>query len=229
MSDLDYTQVHSVVLGDYETGADVLTVDMVGNIVFVAVAEGRSSVGINYHTLKDALRYLRADNKKLEKRVPVTPIPELDATSSPSRVEGKAQEPERISWERYALNLAHAAMSRSEDPYVKVGACILREDHTVASVGYNGAPPGIDMDWSDRDGRRKRVIHAEANALRYIRPGEGTFLAATMLPCLECLKSARAYGITDVVYDEEYTSGAYDTTETLQIASEFGVNVSKVS
>ena len=45
------------------------------------------------------------------------------------------------------MELAIAASLRSEDPYVQVGSCILREDMSVASVGYNGAPSGIEIDW----------------------------------------------------------------------------------
>lgn len=78
----------------------------------------------------------------------------------------------RLTWAEYALAMADVARLRSEDPYVKVGACVLRHDHSVAGVGYNGAPPGVEIDWSDRDERRKRVIHAETNALRYVSPGK---------------------------------------------------------
>ena len=49
----------------------------------------------------------------------------------------------RLDWEEYALELARVASLRSEDPFMKVGACVLRNDNSVAGVGYNGAPPGI--------------------------------------------------------------------------------------
>ena len=86
---------------------------------------------------------------------------------------------DRLSWEEYALQLATAAAARSEDPYERVGACVLRLDYSVAGVGYNGAPSGVEIDWSDRDRRRERVVHAEVNALRYVRPDEGDILART--------------------------------------------------
>ncbi len=110
----------------------------------------------------------------------------------------------RIDWPTYALKLAFIASERSEDPYLKVGACVLREDNSIAGLGYNGAPPGIDIDWSNRDERRKRVIHAEVNALRYVKPGECDFLASTHLPCNECLRMIASYGIKKIVYDHEY-------------------------
>ena len=42
--------------------------------------------------------------------------------------------------EEYALELAKAASLRSEDPFVKVGACALNHENMVVGVGYNGLP-----------------------------------------------------------------------------------------
>ena len=131
----------------------------------------------------------------------------------------------RIDWERYALSLAKVAALRSEDPFVKVGACVLRHDNSVASLGYNGAPPKENIDWSDRDERRRRVIHAEANALRYVKPQECRLLACTLLPCNDCLKLISSYGIKEVVYIEEYDKDC----SSLTLASEFGINLKKIN
>jgi hypothetical protein len=54
----------------------------------------------------------------------------------------------RMKW---ALELAEVAASMSEDPYKKVGAVAIRPDNTIAAVSYNGAPPNIEIDWSDRE------------------------------------------------------------------------------
>ncbi|MCH2609162.1 MAG: hypothetical protein MKZ92_11575, partial [Pedosphaera sp.] len=66
----------------------------------------------------------------------------------------------RPTWEQYALMIAKVASARSEDPYQQVGACVLRKDHSVAGVGYNGSRQGVEIYWSTRDERRARVIHA---------------------------------------------------------------------
>jgi dCMP deaminase len=135
----------------------------------------------------------------------------------------------RPSWDEYAITLARAAATRSEDPYIKVGAVALRSDHSVASLGYNGAPSGVELDWSNRDERRKRVLHAEANALRYVQPGElsGGLIATTHLPCLECLKACRAQGVTDIVYDNDIPD-YYNVSDIFKIAEEFGVTLRKL-
>jgi dCMP deaminase len=128
---------------------------------------------------------------------------------------------ERLSWEEYALALARAASLRSEDPYVKVGACVLRHDNSVAGVGYNGAPSSLDIDWGDRDERRKRVIHAEINALRYTHPDECYLLACSLLPCNDCLKTIASYGIKKLVFGEEYDKDQ----SSLDLANEFGIEL----
>ena len=131
---------------------------------------------------------------------------------------------DRLSWDEYAIGLAQAASLRSEDPYVKVGACVLRNDKSVAGVGYNGPPSKINIAWNDRDERRKRVIHAEINALRYSTPGECCLLACTLLPCNDCLKTIAAHGIKRVVYKE-----VYDKDQTsLDLAREFGMTLKHV-
>ena len=101
----------------------------------------------------------------------------------------------RINWDIYALKLAKVASLRSEDPYVQVGACILRQ----------------------------RVVHAEANALRYIQPNEAYLLACTLLPCNDCLRNIASYGIKNVIYEEEYERDA----SSLDIAKELGIIINK--
>ncbi len=129
----------------------------------------------------------------------------------------------RDSWEQYALKLAHVASGRSDDPYVKVGACILRHDKSVAGLGYNGPPSGIEIDWSNRDERRKRIVHAEVNALRYLQPNEGWLLATTLLPCRSCLQMIASYGIKKIVYSEVYTRDDVS----LELCKEWGIELIK--
>ena len=50
----------------------------------------------------------------------------------------------RIDWELYALDIAEAVAKKSKDPWKKVGAVLLRHDHSVASAG-------VPEDWSDSE------------------------------------------------------------------------------
>jgi dCMP deaminase len=133
----------------------------------------------------------------------------------------------RATIDEYALALATTAATRSEDPHRQVGACLIRQDRTVAGLGYNGAPPSVEIDWADREDRRLWVIHAEANALRYVRPGEAVLLAVTSLPCPACMMSAASYGVRRVVYRDELDPKVYDRDLILRIARACGVEVVK--
>ncbi len=107
----------------------------------------------------------------------------------------------RIDW---AMELAEVGSSMSEDPYQKVGAVALRPDNSVAAVCYNGAPPKIEIDWSDRDKRRPYTIHAEMNLVRYIKPNECDRVVITLSPCTDCLKNLASYGVKTVYFSKIY-------------------------
>lgn len=111
---------------------------------------------------------------------------------------------ERLDKTTWWLLLAELASARSEDPFCKVGAIGVREDGSIAGVSYNGAPPKIEIDWSDRDKRRKYVVHAETNLLRYIKPRECPIVAVTLSPCFDCLKNLASYGVKEIYFKEFY-------------------------
>lgn len=135
----------------------------------------------------------------------------------------------RPDWDEYALLIAQAAATRSEDPWLKVGAVVLRPDNSIAGVGYNGAPSGVSIDWLDRNGRRPFVIHAEVNALRYATPTEtrGGLIALTHRPCNACLPLIAAHGIKRVVYRDVIDSVTYDPTLLDDIAWQLGITTTQ--
>lgn len=126
----------------------------------------------------------------------------------------------RMVW---ALELAQVASTMSEDPYKKVGAVAMRPDNSIAAVSYNGAPPNVEIDWSDRDKRRIYVIHAETNLLRFIKPHECDRVAITLSPCVDCLKNMAAYGIETIIYEEKYDKCDYNLVE--KIAELYKINL----
>ena len=129
-----------------------------------------------------------------------------------------------MNWNEYALDIAFAVAGKSKDPWRKVGACLVRHDNSIASVGYNGFPAGMREDWEDRDKRRKFVVHAEQNALRYIKPDECRLIAVTLLPCNDCLKAIASYGIKEIVYRDTYL---HDES-TLELARDFGITLTQI-
>jgi dCMP deaminase len=127
----------------------------------------------------------------------------------------------RPSWDLYGMSLAHIAALRSEDPFCRVGAAGLRKDHSLVATGYNGAPPGIDIAWDDREARRPYVCHAEMNCLKYSKPGEIAALYVSMSPCMSCLTNIAAYKINRVIYSSLYEKDR----EALTAASRFGISL----
>lgn len=135
----------------------------------------------------------------------------------------------RMTPGEYALRLAETAALRSEDPKRRVGAALLRTDNTVAALGYNGPPSGVDLAPAAWEQARKNdlVIHAEVNALRYVGPGEATLLASTYLPCVDCLKTAAAQGIRTVVYRER-PADPEDEVRAYEVAVHFGMTLRRM-
>ena len=133
----------------------------------------------------------------------------------------------RTPWDKYALQLAETAASRSEDPYFKVGAFALGWGHEVLGLGYNGLMSGKDVEpsfWKDRDARRPYMIHAEVNCLASVKREECKILAVTLLPCSYCATMIAAYHIPCVVYGEVYERD----TKALDIFDFYGINCYKV-
>jgi dCMP deaminase len=129
-----------------------------------------------------------------------------------------------MTWEQYAIELAEVAKLKSKDPWLQVGAVLLRHDNTIAGIGFNGFPTNMDEDWTNREKRRSYVIHAEQNAMRYAKPNECRLIATTTLPCNNCLKMIAGYGIEQVVYRYAYERD----DSTLQIANDFGIELIKL-
>jgi dCMP deaminase len=130
----------------------------------------------------------------------------------------------RISWERFAIEIADTASLRSEDPHRKVGACALNHQNMVIGVGYNGLASGKDVSsdfWLDRDARRPYMIHAEANCLSLCKKGEVRLLAVTLLPCSHCATLIASYGVEKVVYRDVYDKD----DKAFEILSFYGIHL----
>ncbi|MDP2638625.1 MAG: hypothetical protein Q8P06_00420 [Candidatus Azambacteria bacterium] len=134
----------------------------------------------------------------------------------------------RFSWEETALRLAFdIANYRSEDCYVQVGACIIKNDLSFV-LAYNGPPIGVDIDWSDRDKRRPKILHAESNACSFVNRGEGRFIAVTALPCKECIKLIAQKQIFLVIYPKGSELSGYENELSKELAKEFKIQLKEI-
>jgi len=136
----------------------------------------------------------------------------------------------RLTWQQYGINLANAVKQRSEDKHLQVGAVVFRNDMSVASVGYNGAPSGIEINWNVREQRRPFVIHAEANALRYVTVADttGGMLTVTHYPCSSCLTLIAAYKFDSVVFENYLDTPDYPREKNENIARQLKINIQQV-
>lgn len=120
-----------------------------------------------------------------------------------------------ISWDEYFMGVAIISSYRSKDPNTTVGACIVNNNNKIVSVGYNGAPIGLnddDMPW-DREGdfintKYAYVCHSELNAILNCRTSlEDTRIYVTLFPCNECAKAIVQSGIKEVIYLSDKYNG----------------------
>lgn len=107
-------------------------------------------------------------------------------------------------WDARFLSLAAHIATWSKDPSTKCGAVIVRPDRTIASLGYNGFPRGVEDTphlLNNREEKYKRVVHAEVNALLFARePVKGYALYTwPFLPCCRCAAQIIQSGIERVV------------------------------
>ena len=131
----------------------------------------------------------------------------------------------RVSWNRYFMNLAVQAATRSTCPRKHVGAVIVR-DKTILSTGYNGSIRGAahctDIGCLMEGGHCIRTVHAEANALVQAASHgvrlEGAEIYVTASPCFDCFKLIANAGIRTIYYGEFYRD-----ERVLAFAEELGI------
>ncbi len=133
----------------------------------------------------------------------------------------------RVSWDRYFMNLALEAATRSTCPRKHVGAVIVR-DKAILSTGYNGSIRGAshcdDVGCLMENDHCVRTVHAEANAIvQAARNGtalDGAEIYVTASPCFNCFKLIANAGIRTVYFGELYRD-----ERVLQLAAELGIRM----
>ncbi len=133
----------------------------------------------------------------------------------------------RVSWNRYFMNLAVQAATRSTCPRKHVGAVIVR-DKTILSTGYNGSIRGAahctEIGCLMEGGHCIRTVHAEANALVQAASHgvrlEGAEIYVTASPCFDCFKLIANAGIRTIYYGEFYRD-----ERVLAFAEELGITM----
>ena len=131
----------------------------------------------------------------------------------------KKKKDPRPSWDEYFMEIAHVVAKRSNCSRRKVGAVIMARNH-ILSAGYNGTPKGVKNCFgcprcagktpSGKGLDECLCTHAEQNAIcQAALHGvaiDGSTIYITLSPCLTCAKLIINSGISEVVYDGDYTA-----------------------
>ena len=141
-----------------------------------------------------------------------------------------------ISWDDYFIGVAILASMRSKDPNTQVGCCIVGEDMTILSTGYNGFPKGCSDDvypW-ERVGEHNCtkypfVVHAELNAILNAsgKSLRGATVYTTLFPCNECAKAIIQSGVARVVYLSDKYAGTDSTVASKRMMDSAGITYSR--
>ena len=126
------------------------------------------------------------------------------------------------NWDEYFMNIAKmVAESNTSCIRRQFGAVIVRDDKSIISTGYNGAPMGVtscgDRGYCVRNklniesGTRHELcyaVHAEQNAILFAAKHGVSTKDATMYvtakPCSVCLRIIVQSGIKEVVFLKDY-------------------------
>ena len=142
--------------------------------------------------------------------------------------------PTRSEFDNAYMEMAVTWSKLSKAKRKKVG-CIVVNEKTIISDGYNGMPSGFDNECEHMINSggvgvmktRPEVLHAESNAITKLakstRSSEGATLYITLSPCIECAKLIIQSGIKRVVYKEPYRD-----TSGLELLEKGGVYVDRL-
>jgi dCMP deaminase len=153
----------------------------------------------------------RPQDTKHEKQDTPTPKRKVGELPSPLTKSDTLCGMPRVSWDRYFMNLAVQAATRSTCPRKAVGAVIVR-DKAVLATGYNGSLRGLphctEVGCLMENGHCVRTVHAEANAiLQAARNGvriEDADIYVTASPCWSCFKLIANAGLHRIFFGEFY-------------------------
>ncbi len=133
--------------------------------------------------------------------------------------------------DEYFMGIAVLASLRSKDPSTQVGACLVDQNNRVLSIGYNGAPTGMNDDilpWAslgEKIGnllttKNPYIVHAEMNVFDnykgFTSDLKDTKLYLLYSPCKLCTERISSLEVGEIIYLREYTKN-----NTLKISSEW--------
>jgi dCMP deaminase len=126
-------------------------------------------------------------------------------------------------WDIYYLNMARYVSTKSKDPSTQTGACIVRPDNSLCSIGFNGFPKGMNDApelYANRDVKYSRTVHCEVNAEIFTREDLKGFTLYTwpFSSCDRCAVTMIQAGIARFVFPTMPPEKASRWAENMAIA-----------
>lgn len=140
-----------------------------------------------------------------------------------------------MTWNKYFMDMAIHAASKSKDPSTRVGAVLVGEHREILLTAFNGLPIGVvdDPKRLERPSKYLWTSHAEENLIAFAaRNGirtEGRTVVTTCSPCCRCARGLIQAGIRHIIYGPQKTSMPEEEFITgLQMFSEAGVKITRL-
>jgi len=115
------------------------------------------------------------------------------------------ENPNRIDWDEYFMELAFLVRKRSPDAQTQHGAVIVDQNNRIVSTGYNGFPSGgpDNLIPNLRPEKYDFIIHAEMNSILAAKQDlSGCTIYVTGTPCKSCFLHILGSGISSVVFGD---------------------------
>ncbi len=115
------------------------------------------------------------------------------------------ENPNRIGWDTYFMELAFLVRKRSPDTQTQHGAVIVDEGNRLISTGYNGFPPGgpDHLIPNTRPFKYDFMIHAEVNSILSSKQDLSKCrIYVTGMPCCSCFLHILGSGIKDIIFGD---------------------------
>jgi dCMP deaminase len=110
-------------------------------------------------------------------------------------------------WDRLFLDICLRMAEMSKDTSTKTGCVVVRPDKSVASVGFNGFPRGVNDAIKSRYERPQKYMyteHCDRNAILTAAKHGVSLAGCTMYltgpPCADCTRAIIQSGIVEVVW-----------------------------
>jgi len=120
-------------------------------------------------------------------------------------IERHRNNPNRINWDEYFMELAFLVRKRSPDAQTQHGSVIVDPNYRIVSTGYNGFPAGgpDSLIPNLRPEKYDFIIHAEMNAILSAKQDlSGCVMYVTGMPCKSCFLHILGSGISCVVFGD---------------------------